>query len=206
MLSGQLFVISAPSGAGKTSLVAAALQSVQNIAVSVSHTTRSQRAGEVDGRDYHFVDKSTFNGLIQQNVMFEYAEVFGNYYGTSKQNLLAQLAKGVDIILEIDWQGAAQVRKLWPESISIFVLPPSREELRSRLMKRNQDANEIIDVRMSEANQTIKQAPNFDFWIINDDFEVALNELTSIFIANRQKSTLVAAKNSKFLEKLLGHT
>lgn len=205
MLLGQLFVISAPSGAGKTSLVSAALKSIQNLAVSVSHTTRLRRPGEINGRDYYFVNHITFNKLIAQNIMFEHAEVFGNFYGTSRQALMAQLTQGIDVILEIDWQGAAQVRELWPRSISIFILPPSREALRNRLERRNQDADEIIDMRMSESDKTIEQAPHFDYWIINDDFKIALNELKSIFLANRQKTETVSTRNPKFLEKLLGH-
>lgn len=206
MSLGQLFVISAPSGAGKTSLVNAALADISNLAVSISHTTRIPRAGEIDGRDYHFVDHVTFKTLVDQNAMFEHAEVFGNFYGTSKQSVIAQIDKGIDVVLEIDWQGATQVRNLWPDAISIFILPPTREALRNRLIDRNQDEDKVISVRMAEADRTIDQAPNFDYWIINDDFEIALGELKSIFFAQRQKQVYVKTKYPQLLEKLLGHT
>ena len=133
---GQLFVISAPSGAGKTSLIAAAVESIADLAVSISHTTRSPRSGEKDGRDYHFVSASEFQKLIESEALFEHAEVFSNYYGTSKRVVEAQLASGIDVILEIDWQGAAQVRQIAPKAVSIFILPPTRKVLRERLIER----------------------------------------------------------------------
>lgn len=205
MPQGQLFVISAPSGAGKTSLVAATITHMRDLAVSVSHTTRSPRPGEVDGRDYHFVEQSEFEGLIASDALFEYAEVFGNFYGTSKKGVEAQLAQGTDVILEIDWQGAAQVRYMVPESVSIFILPPTRDALRERLIGRKQDDASIIDSRMAEAYKTIEQAPYFDYWVINDDFGIALENLESIIISHRQRRPQIHSKDLDFLEKLLGH-
>ena len=205
MPQGQLFVISAPSGAGKTSLVAATIARVSDLTVSVSHTTRSPRPGEVDGRDYHFVDQSEFDALIASQALFEHAQVFGNFYGTSKEAIESQLASGIDVILEIDWQGASQVRMMAPDAVSIFILPPTRDALRERLIGRQQDDSTIIDARMAEADETIEQAPHFDYWVINDDFEIALGQLKSIIISHRQRRPQTQAKHPNFLEKLLGH-
>ncbi len=205
MPQGQLFVISAPSGAGKTSLVAATIARVSDLTVSVSHTTRSPRPGEVDGRDYHFVDQSEFDALITSQALFEHAQVFGNFYGTSKEAIESQLASGIDVILEIDWQGASQVRMMAPDAVSIFILPPTRDALRERLIGRQQDDSTIIDARMAEADETIEQAPHFDYWVINDDFEMALGQLKSIIISHRQRRPQIQAKHPNFLEKLLGH-
>ena len=204
MPQGQLFVISAPSGAGKTSLVAATIARVRDLAVSVSHTTRSPRPGEVDGRDYHFIEQSEFEDMIASGSLFEHAKVFGNFYGTSREAVKAQLAAGTDVILEIDWQGAAQVREMAPEAISIFILPPTREALRERLIGRKQDDALIIDSRMAEADETIEQAPHFDYWVINDDFEIALEQLKSIIVSHRQRRPQIQSKHPNFLEKLLG--
>ena len=204
MPQGQLFVISAPSGAGKTSLVAATIARVSDLTVSVSHTTRSPRPGEVDGRDYHFVDQSEFDALIASQALFEHAQVFGNFYGTSKEAIESQLASGIDVILEIDWQGASQVRMMAPDAVSIFILPPTRDALRERLVGRQQDDPTIIDARMAEADETIEQAPHFDYWVINDDFEIALGQLKSIIISHRQRRPQIQAKHPDFLEKLLG--
>ena len=205
MPQGQLFVISAPSGAGKTSLVAATIARVSDLTVSVSHTTRSPRAGQVDDRDYHFVDQSEFDALITSQALFEHAQVFGNFYGTSKEAIESQLASGLDVILEIDWQGASQVRMMAPDAVSIFILPPTRDALRERLIGRQQDDSTIIDARMAEADETIEQAPHFDYWVINDDFEIGLIQLKSIIISHRQRRPQIQAKHPNFLEKLLGH-
>ena len=205
MPQGQLFVISAPSGAGKTSLVAATIARVSDLTVSVSHTTRSPRPGEVDGRDYHFVDQSEFDVMIASQALFEHAQVFGNFYGTSKQAVESQLASGIDVILEIDWQGASQVRMTAPDALSIFILPPTRDALKDRLIGRKQDDPTIIEARMAEADEPIEQAPHFDYWVINDDFEIALGQLKSIIISHRQRRPQIQAKYPNFLEKLLGH-
>lgn len=204
MPEGQLFVISAPSGAGKTSLVAATLARVPHLTVSVSHTTRSPRPSEQDGRDYHFVSIVEFQMLITEGALFEHAEVFGNYYGTARDSVMAQLQSGLDVILEIDWQGAAQVRDLWPNAVSVFILPPTRDALRERLIGRRQDDPSIIDQRMAEADETIAQAPFFDHWVINDDFETALDQLRALIIGYRTRRDVVRAQTTNFLEKLLG--
>ena len=204
MSQGQLFVISAPSGAGKTSLVAATIARVEDLAVSVSHTTRRPRPGDIDGRDYHFVEQSEFERLVASGALFEHAKVFGNFYGTSKQAVEAQLAAGVDVILEIDWQGAAQVRNIVPKAVSIFILPPTRQALRERLVDRQQDDTAIIDARMAEADEIIAQAPHFDYWVINDDFKIALQQLQSIVLSYRQRCAQIQSKHPKLLEKLLG--
>jgi len=204
MPQGQLFVISAPSGAGKTSLVAATIARVSDLTVSVSHTTRSPRLGEVDGRDYHFVDQSEFDLLIASQALFEHAQVFGNLYGTSKQAVESQLASGIDVILEIDWQGASQVRMTAPDAVSIFILPPTRDALRDRLIARQQDDPTIIDARMAEADETLEQAPHFDYWVINDDFEIALGQLKAIITSHHQRRHQIQDKYPNFLEKLLG--
>ncbi len=206
MPKGQLFVISAPSGAGKTSLVTAALSRVPELQVSVSHTTRTPRPGEQDGREYHFVSHATFEELIRDEALFEYAEVFGHLYGTAKETVLSQLRSGNNVILEIDWQGAAQVRALWPDVVSVFILPPTREALRERLISRKQDDEQTIESRMAEADETLAKAPDFDFWVINDDFEVALLELQTILQGNRTPSGEMTEKDTVFLQKLLGQS
>ena len=178
--SGRLFVISAPSGAGKTSLVKALIERSNNLAVSVSHTTRSIRPGEVDGVNYHFVSESAFNDLRDSEGFFEWAQVFDNYYGTSKEGVEHQLAKGLDVILEIDWQGARQVKAVCPESCCIFVLPPSIADLESRLTNRGQDKPETIKRRMDEAQSEMAHWPDADYLVLNDEFDRALTDLTTI--------------------------
>jgi len=201
---GQLFVISAPSGAGKTSLIAAALETIANLAVSISHTTRSPRLSEKDGHDYHFVSDFEFEKLVESKALFEHAKVFSNYYGTSRKAVEEQLASGIDVILEIDWQGAAQVRQKTSEAVSIFILPPTREALRERLVERNQDDSLIIDARMDEADETINQAAHFDYWIVNDDFETSLDQLKSIIMSFRQRRARIQSNNPRFIENLRG--
>ena len=183
--TGQLYVISAPSGAGKTSLVKALLESTPNLEVSVSHTTRDIRPGETDGINYHFVDESEFESIRDANGFFEWAQVFGNFYGTSSQAVQDKLADGIDVILEIDWQGARQVKELVHTAISIFVLPPSTAALRCRLTDRGQDNDEIIDGRMQAARDEIAHYGEADFIVLNDDFETALHDLQSIVRAHR---------------------
>ncbi|PIE20571.1 MAG: guanylate kinase [Neptuniibacter caesariensis] len=187
MVKGTLYVVSAPSGAGKTSLVKALLQQDQGIVVSVSHTTRDMRPGEVDGVDYNFVSMDQFNDMIGQAGFLEFAEVFTNKYGTSQRWVEAQLDQGKDVILEIDWQGAQQVRRLMPECLSIFILPPSREALAERLNNRGQDSEDVIALRMSAAKSEMSHYGEYDFLVINDDFDQALQELHAIFLAERTK-------------------
>ncbi|WP_417582517.1 guanylate kinase [Nitrincola sp.] len=200
---GTLFIISAPSGAGKTSLVKALLQKDTGVRVSVSHTTRSPRAGEVEGRDYNFVSHATFDEMIGLGQFLEYADVFGNKYGTSQAWVKDQLANGVDVILEIDWQGAQQVRRLMRGAVSVFILPPGRQALEQRLKGRGQDDESVIALRMSKAVDEMSHYPEFDYVIINDDFDQALEELHSVFIARRLRQDAQQIKHAGLLSELL---
>lgn len=185
MSKGTLYIISAPSGAGKTSLVRELVTSTKDVAVSVSHTTRAMRPGEVDGQDYYFVDQETFLSMAGHSAFLEHARVFDNYYGTSQQHVERLLLNGQDVILEIDWQGARQVRRLIEDSQSIFIVPPSLEALRQRLRGRGQDDENIINRRMQDAVNEMSHYAEFDFLVVNDDFDQALYELKSIIQANR---------------------
>ena len=202
-MSGLLFVVSAASGTGKTSLVKALLERVNNLHVSVSHTTRGQRPGELDGVHYHFSTKEDFLNLVNQGGFIEYAEVFGNYYGTAQATVQEQLAKGHDVLLEIDWQGAQQVRRLFPESKQIFILPPSQFDLRQRLSNRGTDSVEVIEHRLSCAVEDMQQYANFDYVIINDDFNKALHDLESVIIANRLVVCQQAHRHEKLIQALI---
>lgn len=200
---GTLYIVSAPSGAGKTTLVKALLQRDQMILVSVSHTTREPRWGEENGVAYNFVSNEEFDDLIGRGAFLEYAEVFTNKYGTSQLWVQDQLNKGRDVILEIDWQGGQQVRRLMPASRSIFILPPSRQELERRLHGRGTDSKEIIDQRMSQAIGEMSHYAEYDYLVINDDFETALQDLHAIFLANRLQQPFQAAKHHMLLAGLL---
>ena len=201
--TGQLYVISAPSGAGKTSLVKALLESIPNLEVSVSHTTRDIRPGETDGINYHFVDGSEFESIRDANGFFEWAQVFGNFYGTSSQAVQKKLADGIDVILEIDWQGAQQVKALVSSAISIFVLPPSTAALRSRLTDRGQDNDEIIEGRMQAARDEMAHYSDADFIVLNDDFETALRDLQSIVRAQRLSQETQSRELTRVIADLL---
>jgi len=185
MNKGKLYIISAPSGAGKTSLIKKLLPQVDNLMVSISHTTRAMRAGETDGKDYFFTEISTFKQQIQQGNFLEYAQVYDNFYGTAQSTVEANLSQGQDVILEIDWQGAQQIRQALPDTISIFILPPSTEILKDRLQGRGQDSEEIINRRMKDAVNEMSHYPEYDYLVVNNDFELALVELKSIILANR---------------------
>ncbi|WPL16200.1 Guanylate kinase [Thiorhodovibrio winogradskyi] len=180
---GTLFVVSAPSGAGKTSLVRALLDGHPNLRLSVSYTTRTPRAGEVDGVHYHFVSRETFEHMVRQNAFVEYAQVFDNAYGTARETLRQALDDGQDLLLEIDWQGARQVRQHFPEAVSIFILPPSLRELERRLRERAQDSDETIARRMAEARGELSHYGEYDYLIVNDRFEAALTELRALVCA-----------------------
>lgn len=183
---GNLFIVSAPSGAGKSSLISALLQDKPaDKQVSVSHTTRKPRLGEVNGQHYHFVTTEEFKALIAENAFFEWAEVFGNYYGTSRKVIEQTLTDGIDVFLDIDWQGAQQVKKVMSEAIGIFILPPSRAELEKRLTGRGQDSSEVIAGRMAQAASEISHYDEYDFIIINDDFDTALADLVAIIRSQR---------------------
>lgn len=205
-MSGLLFVVSAASGTGKTSLVKALLERVNNLHVSVSHTTRGQRPGELDGVHYHFSDKQDFLNLVDEGGFIEYAEVFGNYYGTAQATVKEQLAKGHDVLLEIDWQGAQQVRRLFPESKQIFILPPSQFDLRERLSNRGTDTVDVIEHRLSCAVEDMQQYSNFDYIIINDDFNKALHDLEAVIIANRLTLSQQANRHEKLIQQLITPT
>jgi guanylate kinase len=184
-MNGNLYIIAAPSGAGKTSLVNALLKSDADIALSVSYTTRAPRPGEVDHREYHFIVKPEFLAMIERGEFLEHAEVHGNYYGTSAPWIREQIAAGRDLLLEIDWQGAAQVRKQIAGAIGIFILPPSVEELERRLRNRGQDSEEVIQRRLAAAQDEMRHAGEFDYVIINKDFDAALADLAAIVRASR---------------------
>lgn len=201
--SGTLYIFSAPSGAGKTSLVNALLESTEGIKVSVSHATRDMRQGEKNGVHYHFVSIDEFEKMVERGDFIEHAKVFDNHYGTSQSALETQLAQGSDVILEIDWQGAQQVRKLMPECVSVFILPPSRKELEIRLKGRGQDSDEIIARRMQDAISEMSHYAEFDYLIINDDFDQALLELRSIVLAQRQRLIRLASINAEMITELL---
>lgn len=203
MQRGTLYVVSAPSGAGKTSLVKALLARQSTLSVAVSHTTRAPREGEQDGVNYFFVSKEKFIEMLNQNAFLEHALVFQNYYGTAAYWVEDTLNKGQDLILEIDWQGAQQVRRLIPDAQSIFILPPSRDILKSRLVGRGQDSEEVIAHRMSQATNEMSHYAEFDYLIVNDDFETALIELESIILANRLKYTNQIEKLDPLLKDLL---
>ncbi len=185
MKKGKLYIISAPSGAGKTSLIKKLIPITDKLLVSVSHTTRAQRLGEVDGVDYFFTPVEKFKTLIEQQAFLEYAQVFDNYYGTSQKSVEDSLKQGNDVILEIDWQGAEQIRYILPDAISIFILPPSTEVLRERLQGRGQDSKAVIDRRMQDAVTEMSHYAEYNYLVVNDDFSHALTELKSIILANR---------------------
>ncbi len=185
-MKGKLFVITAPSGAGKTSLIEAVMRDDPSLKISVSYTTRPPRKGEKDGVDYHFIEEPTFRKMQAQGEFLECAEVHGNHYGTSKQVILDAVKRGDDIILEIDWQGAQQVRKLYPDCVGIFILPPSVEELERRMRARGQDSDAVIRRRLDNAREELAHAGEFKYAIINKDFETARRELASVIQSERK--------------------
>lgn len=200
---GTLYIFAAPSGAGKTSLVKALLDASDGIEVSVSHTTRAPRPGEVDGVNYHFTNVAVFNAMVNEGSFLEHAQVFDNFYGTARANIEERLVAGVDVILEIDWQGARQVRQQFPDSLGVFILPPSRQALEDRLRGRGQDGDEVIARRMRDAESEISHYAEFDFLVINDDFDTALVELKAIITANRLRTPLQVSRYGEMLNELL---
>ena len=184
-MTGQLYIISAPSGAGKSSLLNALISQLPRVKLSISTTTRDPRPGEVNGEHYHFISVSEFEQQVQDAAFYEYAQVFDNYYGTSKTWVQSQLQQGFDVILEIDWQGAQQMRQQLDSVLTLFILPPSVEALQQRLQQRGQDSEEVIARRMAEAHSEISHYNEYDYVIINDQFEQAVDEIKAVFLANR---------------------
>jgi guanylate kinase len=184
---GNLFVVAAPSGAGKSSLVKSLLELDSHLVVSISHTTRKPRGQEQDGREYHFIDEAAFRRMVAAGEFFEWAEVHGNLYGTSRAEVQSQVAGGQDVALEIDWQGALQIKRLFPNAVLIFILPPSYEELAQRLNRRGEDPPDVIRQRLVNAHHEVAQAKHFDFVIINALFETALFDLKAIVHSQRLK-------------------
>ena len=200
---GTLFIISAPSGAGKTSLVKALCEDNSSLRTSVSFTTRTIRPGEENGVHYHFVNHDNFEAMLERTEFLESANVFGNYYGTSQIWVEQQLNAGMDVILEIDWQGALQVRKLLPDSVSIFILPPSRQALEERLNGRGQDDAEVIAKRMAQAKDEMSHYSEFEYLVINDDFSLALTELRAIITAQRLQARRQHQQANNLIKELL---
>ena len=202
-MAAQLFVLSAPSGAGKTSIVKQACVRMSKLAVSISHTTRPMRPADRDGVDYHFVDEAEFQRMIERGEFLEHARVFGNLYGTSQAEVEKTLAAGTDVLLEIDWQGADQVRRLMPQACSIFIVPPSREILQSRLRGRASDSSAVIERRLQEAVADMKHFSNYEYLIVNDDFELAVEQLCAVVMAKRVEVLRQSDKHQVLLSKLL---
>ncbi len=200
---GTLYIVAAPSGAGKSSLVNALLEREPGISLSISHTTRPPRPGDVDGQHYHFVNRGVFERLIADNAFLEHAEVFGNLYGTARSAVAPQLAQGRDVLLEIDWQGARQVRKIEPNCVSIFILPPSRDELERRLRTRAADNAATIARRLADSREEIAHAGDFDYIIVNDQFADALAELRAIVTTRRLRRDAQSARHAALIDDLL---
>lgn len=202
-MKGTLFIVSAPSGAGKTSLLKELVAADPLLAISVSHTTRAKRPGEEDGRDYHFVDQAEFLRMMGEGAFMEHAQVFDNYYGTAESEVTDCLKAGQDLVLEIDWQGARQVRRHMPDALSIFILPPSPQALLERLSARGQDSEEVIARRMREAKNEMSHYAEYDYLVINDDFSLALKELEAIVRGLRLRQCIQAEKLQSQLSALL---
>jgi guanylate kinase len=204
-LLGNLFILSAPSGAGKSTLIQALLAKHADMQLSVSHTTRAPRPGEVDGVHYHFVSVADFQQRIAAGEFFEHAEVFGNYYGTSKAAIAHQLAQGIDVFLDIDWQGARQLRAQLDSIQSIFILPPSVDELARRLNQRGQDSAEVIAGRMAKAQDEMSHAAEYDYLLVNDDFQLCLNQLEHIVLSQRLQYQKQQHRHATLLAGLLAN-
>jgi guanylate kinase len=202
-MSGTLYIVAAPSGAGKSSLVNALLERERDIVLSISHTTRPPRPGDVDGEHYHFVNRGVFERLIADHAFLEHAEVFGNLYGTSRKAVAPLLAQGRDVLLEIDWQGARQVREVMPDCVSIFILPPSREELERRLRTRAADSAVTIARRLAESREEIAHVDDFDYVVVNDEFADALGDLRSIVATRRLRREAQVTRHAALIADLL---
>ena len=201
--SGNLYIVAAPSGGGKTSLVRNLIETLDDIEVSISHTTRSMRPGEQHGVDYFFVTEPEFLNMVNSNSFLEHARVFNHLYGTSVEQINRRLEQGIDIVLDIDWQGAEQIRRSFPNAVSVFIVPPSLDELKLRLMNRRQDNDEVISVRMIKAQDELSHYSEFDYLIVNDTFEHAAMDLRAIVVANRLQISRQVNKQSKLLSFLM---
>lgn len=201
--SGSLIIVAAPSGGGKTSLVKELIRRLPEVKVSISHTTRAIRPGEINGVDYFFVNDEKFDIMVDESAFVEHARVFNHQYGTSFEQIRERLAAGIDIVLDIDWQGAQQIRARFRDAVSVFVIPPSLEILKQRLMNRQQDNEDIIESRMQRAQDEMSHYSEFDYLIVNDDFAKAAAELESIVIANRLKIARQQSEQAKLLSFLL---
>lgn len=200
---GCLFIVAAPSGGGKTSLVQQLIADLDQIEMSISHTTRAKRPGEVDGVDYFFVKQQEFHQMVAANSFVEYATVFGYEYGTSAEQINYRLQQGIDVVLDIDWQGAQQIKRIFAEAVRIFILPPSLHVLRERLLKRQQDKDHVIESRMQRAQDEMRRVTEFDYVIVNDDFTKAAQELATIVMAERLRVARQLIKQQKLLSFLL---
>lgn len=203
---GTLFIVAAPSGAGKSTLVNALLELEPSISLSISHTTRPPRPGEQYGRHYYFVERAEFEREVAEGIFLEHAEVHGNFYGTSRKTVQDLLGQGRDVLLEIDWQGAQQIRKAKPDCVSVFILPPSRPELERRLRGRGSDSEEVIERRLRNSRGEIAHAHEFDYIVVNDRFEDALDTLQAIVRAVRQRSSLQCQRHEALIQELLANT
>ncbi len=199
----NLYIVAAPSGGGKTSLVNALLQLDDRLRLSISHTTRPPREGEVDGRHYYFVSEDEFSRLVAENAFLEHARVYDHRYGTGREQVQRQLDRGFDVMLDIDWQGAAQIRQSFPECRSIFILPPSLDELRRRLALRGQDSADVIERRMQKARSELSHAHEFDYMIVNDDFDAALHDLHAIIRSGSHQRPGQASRAETLLAQML---
>ncbi len=201
---GNLFIIAAPSGAGKTSLVNELLKRDSRLVLSISHTTRAARPGEIDGQHYHFVSETDYQKMVKNGDFMEHAQVFDHFYGSSRNSVTLQLEAGLDVILEIDWQGARQVQSVFPDSCLIFIIPPSLETLRERLTGRGQDSASVIQRRMRDAQAEISHWAEFDHLVVNDDFDTALEELLTIINDHRTRQPHQVNKHNQLLAQQLG--
>jgi guanylate kinase len=203
MMQGTLYIVAAPSGAGKSSIVNAVLARVPDVALSISYTSRGPRPGERHAQHYHFIGKDEFERMIAGGEFFEYALVHGDYKGTARQSVLPQLEKGLDVLLEIDWQGARQVREQIPEARSIFILPPSKQALETRMRTRGQDSEAVIAQRLAAAREEMSHYHEFDYVVVNEDFDQAVQEVTAIFMAQRLAVGRQRHRHAALIEHLL---
>jgi len=202
-MTGNLYVVAAPSGAGKTTLVRLLLEHEPEVQLSISTTTRDPRPGEADGREYHFVDVAAFRAMIERHDFLEWAQVHGNFYGTSKKWIAERLAAGADVLLEIDWQGAQQVRAQFPQAIGVFILPPSMDELARRLNQRGTDSSEVVARRLAAAQAEMRHVGEFDYVIINDRLEQALEELRAVVRASRLRLAAQRVRHAALFARLI---